>query len=79
MNIDGIIITSKAKETLRRLQAESNDVLNSCVKDLTKLARKITIDGSMSSDPPREILSDASFLYSIVEIFESLYANENND
>ncbi|GHT62996.1 hypothetical protein FACS189451_08790 [Bacteroidia bacterium] len=79
MNIDGIIITSKAKDTLLRLQAEGNDVLNSCIKDLTKLARKITIEGSMSSDPPREILSDASFLYSIAEMLESLYAYERND
>jgi hypothetical protein len=76
MNIDGIILTEKAREALLRMQDEDNCLLKSNIKDLTLLAKKISIEESMNEGREKEAISEIAYLFSLCDFLQSLFAYE---
>ena len=78
-HIDGIILTQKAKATLRRAQNEDNSLLKSSIEDLTVLAKKICVEEAFNTGREKEALNEIATLFSICEILESLCAYEADE
>ena len=74
MNINGVILSPKACQTLLSLQAEDNGLLKSNIKDITSLAKKMSIEESFNNGNEKQALSNIAFLFSLCETFESLFA-----
>jgi len=74
MNINGVILTQEACDTLLSLQAEDNSLLKSNIRDITTMAKKMAIEGAFSIDNAKQELSNIAFLFSLCDMFESLFA-----
>ena len=75
MNINGIILTEKAQETLLRFQAENNCSLKCAIKDINNISKKIAIEGSIREDSGYT-LADIAFLFTLCNDLEDLFAVE---
>jgi len=76
MNVNGIILTPEACKTLLALQAEDNGLLKSNIKDLTNLSKKIAIEASFNNGNEKDALATIAFLFSMCDVFKSLFAQE---
>ena len=74
MTIDGIVLTANARQTLLALQASDNELLKSNIRDLTKVAKEIAMEGQFNLGEEKRSLSAVALLFSICDTMETLFA-----
>jgi hypothetical protein len=76
-NINGVILTDKAIDQLKRLQDENNGLLKSNIKMIHDMAKHVVNESVWSASDDgkaRSVLILTSGLYSICDAFENLCA-----
>ena len=78
MNINGVILTQEACDTLLSLQADDNSLLKTNITDITTMAKKMAIEGAFNTNDAKSELSNIAFLFSLCDMLESLFARTDN-
>ena len=77
MKIDGVILTPKAMERLRHMQEDDNAFLRQNIKELTELAKCLTMAANYEDGLEldlKQTLKDVSLLFLVCDQFEALFS-----
>jgi hypothetical protein len=74
VNINGVVLTEKAIARLCCMQAEDNGLLKSMIKDLTAVARLLSMEWPSTNVEAQKSLYIISGMFAICDHLESLFA-----